>query len=81
MKFSIVLILIVSLLFIQGCSSKGESINRFLYGAGQNYDQKQCRENPTADCGQKKSYEQYKSEREGLSKKEDVLNRDNGLIK
>ena len=68
MKFLIVLIQIISLLFIQGCSSKGEPINRLLYGAGQSYDQKRCIENPTAKCGNNKSYEQYKREREDLLK-------------
>ncbi len=75
MKFLIVLIQIMSLLFIQGCSSKGEPINRFLYGAGQSYDQKQCVENPTAKCGNNKSYEQYKREREELLKAENPVNK------
>ena len=70
MKFTLILIQAVSFIFILGCSSKGDSVNRFLYGAGQNYDQKQCQENPTADCGNKKSYDQYKKERKEILKEE-----------
>jgi len=69
MKFVIVFVQILLLAFTLGCSSKGETINRFLYGAGQNYDQQKCMENPTADCSNRKSYEQYKREREELLKK------------
>ncbi len=61
----------MSFVFILGCSSKGEPINRLLYGVGQDYDQQLCKENPTADCGKKKNYDQYKKEREKLVKKED----------
>ena len=70
MKFLIISVLIMSFVFILGCSSKDEPINRLLYGVGQDYDRQQCQENPTADCGKKKNYDQYKKEREQLVKKE-----------
>jgi len=53
---------------ILGCSSKDYSLNRILYNTGQGYDQQQCQENPTAKCGNKKSYDQYKKEREEILK-------------
>jgi len=70
MKFIIASIQIVSFIFILGCSSKDEPINRLLYGVGQDYDQQQCLENPTADCRKNKNFDQYKKEREELVKKE-----------
>ena len=73
MKFVIISIQILSFAFILGCSSKKESINRLLYNTGQGYDQQQCIENPTADCGNKKSYDQYKKEREELLKSENPI--------
>lgn len=73
MKFIIAVAQILSLAFILGCSSKGDSLNRLLYETGQGYDRQQCIENPTADCGNKKSYDQYKKEREELLKAENPI--------
>lgn len=69
MKFAIAVIQIVSFVFILGCSSKDESLNRLLYETGQRYDQQKCRKNPTAKCNIRKSYEQYQKERDNLLKK------------
>ena len=66
MKYLIAAIQLVSFAFVLGCSSKSEPINRILYNTGQGYDRQQCLENPTAHCGKKKSYDQYKREREDL---------------
>ena len=41
-------------------------MNRFLYETGQGYAQQQCRENPTADCLERKNFDQYKSERKKI---------------
>ena len=73
MKHVIVSALILSFALILGCSSKRDSVNRLLYNTGQGYDQKQCIENPTADCGNKKTYDQYKKEREELLKAENPI--------
>jgi hypothetical protein len=73
MKLVIVSIQIISFALILGCSSKEDSLNRLLYESGQSYDRNQCLENPTADCGNKKSYDQYKREREELLKKENPI--------
>ena len=73
MKFVIVLVQILSFVFILGCSSKDDSLNRLLYETGQGYDQQQCRQDPTAECNSRKSYHQYKREREELLKKENPI--------
>jgi hypothetical protein len=59
---------ILSFVFILGCSSKDDSLKRILYESGQNYDRQQCLENPTAECNNRKSYDQYQKEREELLK-------------
>jgi hypothetical protein len=73
MKYLIISIQIVSFVFVSGCSPKDEPINRILYNTGQGYDREQCLENPTADCGSKKNYDQYKREREELLKAENPV--------
>lgn len=73
MKYVIASIQIVSFALILGCSSKDDSLNRILYNTGQNYDRQQCIENPTAECGKRKGYDQYKRKREELLKKENPI--------
>lgn len=74
MKIVIFFTQIVSLVFIAGCSSKGDSINRLLYETGQGYDRQQCLQNPTADCKRGKSYDQYQRERKDILKAENKVN-------
>ena len=70
MKIVIVLIQLVSFVSILGCSSDEDSLNKFLYGMGQDLDRQQCLENPTAKCEKKTSYEKYKKERKEIVKEE-----------
>ena len=73
MKTCIFFIQILLLTLIHGCSSKKDSLNRLLYETGQGYEQRQCLENPTADCGNKKKYDQYQKERKKILKEENPI--------
>ena len=70
MKLVIALAQILSFVFISGCSSKDESMNRLLYEPGQSYNRNQCLENPAAECGSKNNFEQYQRERKEVLRKE-----------
>lgn len=48
----------------------GSCSNKSTYEAWQRGDQWACQTNPTANCGNRKNYAEYKSEREKLIKKE-----------
>lgn len=67
MKLLIVSLQIVSFILILGCSNKS------TYESWQRRDQWQCQKNPTANCENRKSYEEYKSERGKLIKEENPI--------
>jgi hypothetical protein len=73
MKFAIYLTQALSLVLILGCSSKDNFSNRLLYETGQNYDREQCQKNPTVECKNRKSYEQYLKEREEILKRDNTI--------
>ncbi|MBC8284672.1 MAG: hypothetical protein H8E32_12725 [Nitrospinae bacterium] len=65
MKQQIPWIIVFSLL-LSSCS--GDSLKRFFYGLNQSQQQEACRKDPTINCPEKESYDQYQKKREELSK-------------
>ncbi|MBT5550435.1 MAG: hypothetical protein HOJ79_08135 [Nitrospina sp.] len=53
-------------LFLSGCAGDSFSLERFFYGMNQDYQQDQCRKDPTIACPEKERYEEYQKKREKL---------------
>ncbi len=60
---------LVFILLLSGCA--GDSFERFFYGMNQEYQQNECRKDPTITCPEKESFDRYQKKREELSKKDD----------
>ena len=65
MKYFLFSIQILLLALILGSCS-----NKSAYEAWQRSDQWECQRNPSANCGNRKNYEEYKNERDKIVKKE-----------
>jgi hypothetical protein len=59
---------IVFTLLISGCAGDSFSFERFFYGINREYQQNQCRKDPTISCPEKESFDQYQKKREEISK-------------
>jgi hypothetical protein len=59
---------IIFTLLMLGCAGDSFSFDRFFYGINQDYQQHQCRKDPSIPCPEKESYEQYQKKREEISK-------------
>jgi hypothetical protein len=59
---------IVFILLLSGCAGDSFSFERFFYGINQEYQQNECRKDPTISCPEKESFDQYQKKREEISK-------------